>query len=106
MIRIKNKEIQFIAAIEIRNWDIPTLMDLNRFMWRTSKHELEKSKGQEILDKVAEDGYLTIEVCDGTNTAYLGDYIIKGTDGNFYISKPDTWKCYLRGKSDCRKEDL
>lgn len=37
-------------------------------------------------------GYMYIETLEGTMTASLGDYIVKGIDGEFYPVKPDIFE--------------
>ena len=37
-------------------------------------------------------GYMYIETLEGTMTASLGDYIVKGVDGEFYPVKPEIFK--------------
>ncbi|MCH4501198.1 hypothetical protein [Staphylococcus haemolyticus] len=37
-------------------------------------------------------GYMYIETLEGTMTASLGDYIVKGVDGEFYPVKPDIFE--------------
>lgn len=37
-------------------------------------------------------GYIYIETLEGTMTASLGDYIVKGVDGEFYPVKPDIFE--------------
>ena len=38
------------------------------------------------------DGCLYIDTLEGTRTAYVGDYIIKGVQGEFYPCKPDIFE--------------
>lgn len=35
---------------------------------------------------------MTIEILEGTMTANVGDYIIKGVNGEFYPCKPDIFE--------------
>ncbi|MBE7361552.1 hypothetical protein INS20_02245 [Staphylococcus haemolyticus] len=37
-------------------------------------------------------GYMYIETLEGTMTASLGDYIVKGVDGEFYPVKPEIFE--------------
>lgn len=37
-------------------------------------------------------GYMYVETLEGTMTANLGDYIVKGVNGEFYPVKPDIFE--------------
>lgn len=41
---------------------------------------------------VNDSGRLAIDTLEGTMTAAIGDYIIKGTSGEFYPCKPDVFE--------------
>ena len=42
--------------------------------------------------KLAQDGKIYIETLEGTMTASIGDFIIKGVNGEFYSCKPDIFE--------------
>ncbi|MBF7023730.1 hypothetical protein [Staphylococcus kloosii] len=73
--RKKPVEIEFIKFDGIDNaYDISE--------WAKGKIKYKVSRKFNI-------GYMYIETLEGTMTAELGDYIIKGVHGEFYPCKPD-----------------
>ena len=42
--------------------------------------------------KLAQDGKIYVETLEGTMTASIGDFIIKGVSGEFYPCKPDIFE--------------
>lgn len=68
----------------------PTIIEAIQFNG-TNHHQLADWSGEvvrltESLDK------LEIVTLEGTMTASLGDYIVKGTKGEFYPVKPDIFE--------------
>ena len=41
-------------------------------------------------------GYMYVETLEGTMTASLGDYIVKGVNGEFYPVKPEIFEKHMR----------
>lgn len=72
--RKKPVKIEFIQYNDLDN-----LMDI--LLWLKSKAKYKTTKQQ-----------LIIETLEGDMTASLGDYIVKGVDGEFYPVKPDIFE--------------
>ena len=51
----------------------------------------------EYAKTVVKDGYLIIDTLEGKMKASIGDYIIKGVQGEFYPCKPDIFEQTYEG---------
>ena len=69
-----------IEAIQLENLEIPNLMKIQQFV----------GLGKDIF-KVESDG-LIIKTLEGDMKASIGDFIIKGVQGEFYPCKPDIFE--------------
>jgi len=69
-----------IEAIQLRDLEIPNLMEIQQFV----------GLGEDIF-KVVSDG-LIIKTLEGDMKASIGDFIIKGVNGEFYPCKPDIFE--------------
>ena len=85
------------VIIEAIQWDGKNLVDVSAFLCkRTRKAALKEINSSDISCKkwddyesiVIEEG-LTIDTLEGRMRADIGDYIIKGVNGEFYPCKPD-----------------
>jgi len=69
-----------IEAVQLRDLEIPNLMEIQQFV----------GLGKDIF-KVEKDG-LIINTLEGDMKASVGDFIIKGIQGEFYPCKPDIFE--------------
>ena len=69
-----------IEAVQLENLEIHHLMCLQHFV----------GLGNDVLETV-EDG-LIIKTLEGEMKASIGDFIIKGVQGEFYSCKPDIFE--------------
>jgi uncharacterized protein YeeX (DUF496 family) len=69
-----------IEAVQLRDLEIPNLMEIQQFV----------GLGKDIF-KVEKDG-LIINTLEGDMKARVGDYIIRGVQGEYYPCKPDIFK--------------
>jgi hypothetical protein len=69
-----------IEAVQLRDLEIPNLMEIQQFV----------GLGEDIF-KVVSDG-LIIKTLEGDMKASIGDWIIKGVNGEFYPCKPDIFE--------------
>lgn len=67
-----------IEAIQFNGWNFGEIHD-----WMFDINAIHPSWFQETM---------TIETLEGTMTASVGDYIIKGVNGEFYPCKPDIFE--------------
>lgn len=74
--KFKKKPV-VIEAIRFNGWNAG---EINDWMYRTGKYP---TYFQDNID---------IETLEGTMTANVGDYIIKGVKGEFYPCKPDIFE--------------
>lgn len=66
----------------------PVVIQAVQFKNSADIHEFCKDK---VREPVGED-YLEIETLEGVMRANIGDYIIKGVNGEFYPCKPDIFE--------------
>lgn len=71
-----------IEAVQFTNDEPETLIGLQEFMDRDVR----------VSYKNPENPVLKIETLEGVMDASIGDYIIKGINGEFYPCKPDIFK--------------
>lgn len=76
---MSNKYIKKPIIIEAIQWNGENFIELDDFI--TVHHETYPSKG-----------IIRIPTLEGTMEASLGDFIIKGINGEFYPCKPDIFK--------------
>jgi hypothetical protein len=69
-----------IEAVQLKDLEIPNLMEIQQFV----------GLGKDIF-KVEKDG-LIINTLEGDMKASVGDFIIKGVNGEFYPCKPDIFE--------------
>lgn len=80
MVKKYVKKPIIIEAIKFKNDSVETIMEINEFM---NLDELRVNYN--IQDKPA----IIIPTLEGNMRAEIGDYIIKGINGEFYPCKPD-----------------
>ena len=54
----------------------------------------------EYAKTVVKDGYLIINTLEGEMKASIGDYVIKGVQGEFYPCKPDIFEATYEAVND------
>ena len=85
------------VTIEAIQWDGKNLVDVSAFLYnKTRKEALKEINSSDISCKKWDDYEsivigegLTIDTLEGRMKADIGDYIIKGVNGEFYPCKPD-----------------
>ena len=85
------------VVIEAIQWDGKNLVDVSAFLYnKTRKEALKEINSSDISCKIWDDYEsiiiregLTIDTLKGKMKADIGDYIIKGINGEFYPCKPD-----------------
>ena len=85
------------VIIEAIQWDGKNLVDVSAFLYnKTRKEALKEINSSDISCKKWDDYEsivigegLTIDTIEGRMKADIGDYIIKGVNGEFYPCKPD-----------------
>ncbi|MBE7377703.1 hypothetical protein INS19_02280 [Staphylococcus haemolyticus] len=73
----------------------PVEIEFIQFSDINSAKDISHWGGGKIKHKVSHKfniGYMYIETLEGTMTASLDDYIVKGVDGEFYTVKPEIFK--------------
>ncbi len=73
-----------VVEIEAIEWDGDNIAEIRRFMAPSEPH---CSAGFTDIDQV-----IGIQTLEGQMTARVGDYIIKGTEGEFYPCKPSVFQ--------------
>ena len=94
MIKKYRKKPVIIEAIQ---WDGKNLVDVSAFLYnKTRKEALKEINSSDISCKKWDDyesivigECLTIDTLEGRMKADIGDYIIKGVNGEFYPCKPN-----------------
>lgn len=94
MIKKYKKKPVIIEAIQ---WNGKNLVDVSAFLYnKTRKEALKEINSSDISYKIWDDYEsiiiregLTIDTLEGKIKADIGDYIIKGINGEFYPCKPD-----------------
>ena len=85
------------VTIEAIQWNGKNLIDVSAFLYnKTRKEALKEINLSNISCKIWDDYEsiiiregLTIDTLEGKMKADIGDYIIKGINGEFYPCKPD-----------------
>ena len=90
MKQLYRKKPVVIEAIEFRYDNISDVLD---FMVGKNKFEdsFEDSR-LEVIDSIRQTGKLKINTLEGNVVASIGDYIIKGVQGENYPCKPDIFE--------------
>lgn len=74
----------------------PVVIEAVQFLSPTDLTELRELCGYITTATIVKDGTITtsllIDTLEGTMTASVGDFIIKGVDGELYPCKPDIFK--------------
>ena len=71
----------------------PVIIEAIQYLGAENLEEiLEFSSSEERPSSWSEEDGLKIVTLEGTHTALIGDYIIKGVQGEFYPCKPDIFK--------------
>ena len=85
------------VTIEAIQWDGKNLVDVSAFLCNQTREEalkkinssaISRKKWNDIESIVLGNG-LDIDTLEGRMEASIGDYIIKGVNGEFYPCKPD-----------------
>jgi hypothetical protein len=85
------------VTIEAIQWDGKNLIDIYAFLCDKSHEEIIEEINHDFQDMCAWDNYeanivkngLYISTLEGNLKSDIGDYIIKGVNGEFYPCKPD-----------------
>ncbi len=80
-----------IEAIQLRKDNILQIESFIEGKLIQLKLDIERKKFEEYEDIVIKKGR-KIETLEGTMIANVGDYIIKGVNGEFYPCKPDVFR--------------
>lgn len=84
------------VVIEAFLWDGKSIEELDTFMGEQKHDYTTEPKGRN-------GGYLVnIKTLEGVMTANIGDYIIKGVQGEFYPCKPDIFEATYEATDDKR----
>ncbi len=71
------------VVIEAIQWNGNNLSELRQFLADDNLYFFDESRVK---------GGLIVKTLEGENSASLGDYIVKGVDGEFYPCKPDVFE--------------
>lgn len=88
------------VVVEAVQWDGKNLMEIECFRKGVSLHGFRMSIAentqefwrQEEYERIVEEKGLHIRTLEGEMKANVGDYIIKGVNGEFYPCKPDIFE--------------
>ena len=90
-IQLKKTQISIREILEMMGQEVITKCDVASY------------KFYEYCNVIFDKGYMEIETLEGVMRANIGDYIIKGVNGEFYPCKPDifekTYEAVEKGKS-------
>ena len=91
--KYKKKPI-VIEAIQLTDFNAETMLSVLEFMGQIvdTNSATTNEKFYDYCEQRGNVGYLTIETLEGNMKANLGDYIIKGVNGEFYPCKPDIFE--------------
>lgn len=70
----------------------PVIVEAIKYTLENSKNVFDFAKGRIRHDMLPISTDLRIDTLEGTMTASVGDYIIKGIKGEFYPCKPDIFE--------------
>ena len=79
-IQLKKTQISIRAILEMMGQEVITKCDGASY------------KFYEYCNMIFDKGYMEIETLEGVMKASIGDYIIKGVNGEFYPCKPDIFE--------------
>lgn len=80
------------VEIEALAWDGKNHRDMFNFLGGADSEPLRISGENFYIDHGKVEGGLMIKTLEGEHKATVGDYIIKGVNGEFYPCKPDIFK--------------
>lgn len=81
------------VTIEAIQWNGDNLKELIAFTGKSDRFDEWFSSWEDYEKHVGSEGYVfKIIAPEGSMTAYVGDYIIKGVQGELYPCKPDIFK--------------
>jgi len=91
--KYRKKPIE-IEAIQFKDFNISTIVECLEFMGKdTTVHSIVESAAfHEYCSMVKKQKGLIIKTLEGEMKASIGDYIIKGVNGEFYPCKPDIFE--------------
>ena len=80
------------VVIEAIQWDGNNTREVIMFMGQKVNNEsITQEKFYDYCENVLRNG-IKIETLEGTMTASIGDFVIKGVSGEFYPCKPDIFE--------------
>ena len=79
-IQLKKTQISIRAILEMMGQEVIT------------KYDRASYKFYEYCNMIFDKGYMEIRTLEGVMKASIGDYIIKGVNGEFYPCKPDIFE--------------
>ncbi len=79
-IRLKKTQISVREIVELMGEKVDT------------NNKMELVKFYEFCDTIFDRGYMEIKTLEGTMRANIGDWIIKGVNGEFYPCKPNIFE--------------
>ena len=82
------KKPVIIEAIELRPDNIKEVEEFKEGCKIEHKTDIAINKFEDYADNVIKNG-MKINTLEGVMTAQIGDYVIKGINGEFYPCKPD-----------------
>lgn len=105
-----NKYVKKPVVVEAIQWNGKNLLDVNTFLTNgvspTLNCDMARAKWSDYHEYVIKNG-LSIITLEGVMKASIGDYIIKGVNGEFYPCKPDIFnKTYKPYNESEHKSDL
>ena len=87
-----NKYRKKPVEVEAIQWVGKNHRGMFEFLGGSSEESLKTSGDNFYIDHSRVDGGLIIKTLEGDHAASLGDYIIKGVNGEFYLCKPDIFE--------------
>ena len=80
------------VVIEAVQWTGNNHREMFDFLTGTTDKYMEASGGNFYIDHGKVEGGLMVKTLEGEHLASIGDYIIKGVQGEFYPCKPDIFE--------------
>jgi hypothetical protein len=80
------------VIVDAVHWDGKNHREMFDFLTGTKDERMELSGDNFYIDFAKVSGGLVIKTLEGEHIASLGDYIIKGVNGEFYPCKPDIFE--------------
>lgn len=90
--KFKKKPV-VIEAVQLKKTQI-SIREIVELMGEkvNTENKMELIKFYEFCDEVFKRGYMNINTLEGTMRANIGDWIIKGVNGELYPCKPDIFE--------------